>query len=473
MSAAASRIFYIENLGCAKNQVDGEALASVLMDRGWRLAARPEEASLIIVNTCGFIEAAKKESLESIMGFRRLYPRARIIAAGCLAERYGIQLSQELPEADGVFGNRDLSHIAGFAESLTAKSRAAGAGSSGEAPPEEAGRAILLPRAYKDLPPRKTVFSPPGCVYIKAAEGCDNGCSFCAIPLIRGPLRSRPPEAVAAEIKNFLLGGVGEFNLVAQDLGSYGHDTGATLPRLLRAILDIEGDFRLRLLYIHPEHFPPEVLRLCREDARLLPYFDLPFQHAARPILKAMGRNYDMKENLRLVDTIRQALPDAVIRSTFLLGFPGERETDFQELLEFQEKAAFDWLGCFTYSPEEGAAAYGLYRNKSLRVPAKTAAQRKKLIEQNQTPITEKRLDRFVGRQTVLLVEEAVAGEKLCLARAWFQAPEVDGLTVLRTTASPGDRIRARLIRRNGFDMEAVAAQEINRRQKAKEGERL
>jgi ribosomal protein S12 methylthiotransferase len=443
------KTFYIENLGCAKNQVDGEALASVLEDAGWLLVREAREASCIIVNTCGFIDAAKKESIGALLDFRRLYPGKKILAAGCLAERYGNELFSSLPEADGVFGNRDLGRIAEFAESVVSS----GAGRRG----------ILLPRLYGSLPARNKVFSVPGAVYVKAAEGCDNRCAFCAIPCIRGGLKSRPIQDITAEIKTFIARGVSEFNIVAQDLGSYGRDGGAghkaDLPGLLRNILELPGDYRLRLLYIHPEHFPVEILKLCGEDKRLLPYFDLPFQHASASILEAMGRKTGMDENLRLVETIRAELGDAVIRSTFLLGFPGETEEDFQVLLDFQRKAAFDWLGCFTYSPEEGTRAWMLHLKKALRVPKKTARARKKLVEEQQIPITEKRLERFTGRVAELLVEERVEGENMVLARAWFQAPEVDGLTVLRTREGRpdiGGTVLGKIIRRNNFDMEAL-----------------
>jgi ribosomal protein S12 methylthiotransferase len=251
---------------------------------------------------------------------------------------------------------------------------------------------------------------------------------------------------------------VSEFNIVAQDLGAWSRG-GGRLPDLLRNILNIPGDYWIRLLYIHPEHFPHGVLALCKEDARLLPYFDLPFQHASFPVLRAMGRRAGGEENLELIADIRRELPQAVIRSTFLLGFPGETDKDFEALLEFQGKAAFDWLGCFTYSPEEDTPAELLHRKKALKVPVKIAKERKKIIEERQTAITEKRLERLSGQRAELLVEEPVQGENLCLARAWFQAPEVDGLTVLHTQGAkpqPGTRVRAKLLGRSGFDMEAA-----------------
>ena len=436
------KTFYLENLGCTKNQVDGEAIISRLVDQGWREAESPEDASCIIVNTCGFIEAAKKESLDTALAFRRVYPDKRLIIAGCLSERYGNELFEALPEADGIFGNRDLNRIGDLLDSIPRQ-----------------GRGILLPEEYGRQPVRGRILSPPGSVYIKAAEGCDNRCTYCSIPLIRGPVRSRPIGEITAEIREFLARETVEFNLLAQDLGDYGRDLtdGGNLASLIRKILEIPGDFRIRLLYIHPEHFPRELISICIADERLMPYFDLPFQHASAHILKAMGRSGLPAENLGLVREIRSALPSAVIRSTFLVGFPGETEEDFEDLLEFQEKAEFEWLGAFSYSPEDDTPAMALHRKRSLKVTRKTAAARKRTVEERQIAVTERRLDRFVGMETGLLVEEIVQGEDLSLARSFIQAPEVDGLIVLHGTAIPPGRMcRAKIIRRNGFDLEAV-----------------
>jgi len=436
------KVVYLENLGCAKNQVDGEALLSTLIDRGWLMASSSDEADFIVVNTCGFIEAAKRESLDAVLEFRRLYPGKRIVLAGCLAQRYGRELFENLPEASAVFGNRDLARIDEFLDSLA----------GGE-------RGILLPETDGELPARRVNFAPAGSVYVKIAEGCDNRCSYCAIPLIRGGLRSRPAETVLAEIRSFADAGIAEIDLVAQDLGLYGRDFAGepALVDLVRRISELPGDFWLRLLYIHPEHFPIDLLEICGSDPRILPYFDIPFQHADPSVLAAMGRTWTMERNLGLLDEIRSRLPDAVVRSTFLVGFPGEGEGEFERLLEFQERAGFDWLGAFAYSPEEDTPAESLHRRRDLKVPKRKAAERKRVIEERQAAITERNLDRFVGKELDVIVEEHVEGKDLSIGRAYLNAPEVDGLVVVKgSRVEPGRMGRFRIVRRNGIDLEGV-----------------
>lgn len=434
--------FYLENLGCAKNQVDGEALCAELLGKGWLLVDEPEQADYLLVNTCGFIESAKRESIETSIGFRERFPDKKIIMTGCLTQRYGTELFGSVPEVDGIFGNRDLSRIGELLERMKTKKRD-----------------ILLPAEYGALPRRKKLFSLPGSAYLKIAEGCSNRCSFCAIPLIRGGSRSRKSSEILDEFRDLLDAGVFEFNLVAQDLGSYGRDADGEkdLFGLLEAISALPGNFWVRLLYIHPEHFPRSLPDLCASDIRILPYFDIPFQHGADSILKAMGRRTGQEENLELICRLREKLPGCVLRSTFLVGFPGEGEREFEDLLSFQEKARFDWLGVFTYSPEEDTPAYLLHQKRNLRVPKRIAAARKKTVEERQIPLTEERMDRFIGRSLDVFVEELVQGEPLSLGRAYFHAPEVDGLIVLQgDSVRPGQVCAAKVIKRHGLDLEAV-----------------
>jgi ribosomal protein S12 methylthiotransferase len=268
---------------------------------------------------------------------------------------------------------------------------------------------------------------------------------------------------VLEECRSLLDRGVRELCFVGQDLGSYGADQGGPmLPELLEAVSALEGRFWARFLYIHPDHFPLPILDICRGDSRILPYFDLPFQHGSAGMLRSMGRRGTAETYLRLITGIRSALPEAVIRSTFLTGFPGETAGDFRQLLDFQERADLDWLGAFAYSREEDTPAYSM----AGQVPPKIAARRKARVEEQQTGISEKRMDRFVGRVLEALVEEAVesdpAGppstdrERLYLGRAYCQAPEVDGLVVLRSPAPlvPGTFVTGRIIARTGFDLE-------------------
>ena len=439
-----ARTFYVENLGCAKNQVDAETIIARLGEAGWACRDEPDGAELILVNTCGFIEAAKRESLDTVFELRARFPAKKIILAGCLAQRYGGELLAGMPEISGVFGNRDLDRVVEAAQAAA-----------------DGGRILLIPEASvagTGREARRTRrLSLPGAAYLKIGEGCANRCTYCAIPLIRGDLRSRAVEAVVEEARGLLDSGVLELTLIGQDIGSFGLDRGrAELAELLRALGRLDGRFWVRLLYIHPDHFPREILPVLAGDPRFLPYFDLPFQHAAPSILTAMGRRPDAAANLHLIEELRAALPGAVVRSTFLVGFPGESEADFEALLDFQAAARLDWLGVFAYSAEEGTPAYRLDRR--LRVPKRAAAVRKRELERRQEPITAARLDRFVGREMEVLLEEAVAGEPLCLARGPAHAPEVDGLVVVRGDGlAPPARRTVKIIRRNGVDLEALA----------------
>ncbi|MDR1248619.1 MAG: 30S ribosomal protein S12 methylthiotransferase RimO [Treponema sp.] len=438
----------MDPFGCVKNQVDAETMMAVLEESSWSRVEDSGAADLIIVNSCGFIASAKQESINAVIAYRRLYPDKKILLAGCLAQRYAEELPASLTEADGLFGNTDLGAIAAAAESIFKKPGA---------PTEPPAPLPVSPSLLAARP----LLSLPGQAYVKISEGCDNRCAFCAIPLIRGALRSRPVHEVVDECRSLLDRGVREICLIGQDLGSYGRDRGGGggtgLPELLEALSALSGHFWARLLYIHPDHFPRPVLDICRRDSRILPYFDLPFQHGSAGILRAMGRRGDGETYLRLIAEIRDALPDAVIRSTFLTGFPGETGEDFRRLLDFQLRADLDWLGVFAYSREEHTPAYSMPR----RVPGKTAEQRKTTLEARQTGISEKRMDRFVGRSMEALVEEAVDTqsadqEHLYLGRLYCQAPEVDGLVTLRSARPlvPGTFVRGRISARTGFDLE-------------------
>lgn len=431
--------FFVDNHGCAKNQVDAEEMAARLEAAGYRRSPSSAGADLIIVNTCGFIDEAKKESIGAVMAARDAHPDARILVSGCLSQRYADAIGADLPEADGVFGNGDLALTVQAAEAALARDRA----------PIVPARGAYAPARRKDL------FGFPRQAYLKIAEGCSNHCSFCAIPLIRGEVSSRPPEDVAAELAELVKGGAWEVSLIGQDLGSYGLDLAGRplLPELLSAASSIAGDFRLRMLYIHPDRFPREILDACAKDPRILPYFDLPVQHASGRILRAMNRSGDARAYLDLFSGIRSALPGAVIRSTFLVGFPGEEDEDFTALRAFQEEAALDWAGAFAYSREEGTPAWSMGR----RPASKLAKARKAELEAAQTVITERVLGRFVGTVQTVLVEERIDGEELAIARGYMNAPEVDGaVVVVGGELSPGDVVEAAVRSVKGVDLEAV-----------------
>jgi len=439
-----NRLVYIENLGCAKNQVDAEVMLNCLSSDGWTLTEEASEADLIIVNTCGFIESAREESVNTFFELESLNPRARIILAGCLAQRYGKDLSESLPEADGIFGNRDLRQINSFVKGL------------------KKGKTGLLVPDYPDpdaeVHGRGRLFGFPGSAYLKISEGCNHRCGFCAIPLIRGALRSRPYDAVMQDAHDLVRRGVKEINLIAQDLAAYGTEFGnGRFLELLADIAAIEGDFKIRLLYIHPDAFPPELLDLVRSNPKILPYFDIPIQHVSVNLLRPMKRAGDEETYTALVNMIRNKLPESVIRTTIMLGFPGETEEDFEAVCRFIEKNRFNWMGSFVYSREEGTFAYDLTDAKTHRALSKVAQKRQKKLQGIQEKITSEILQSYVGKEYDVLIEELIEGEDLAIGRIWAQAPEVDGLTVVMgRSMEPGKVYRCGITKVNGVDLEAV-----------------
>jgi ribosomal protein S12 methylthiotransferase len=435
--SGVARTFHVESLGCAKNQVDAEVMIAALERAGWTFVGAPEDAEVLILNTCGFIEAARRESIDTGLALRARFPRSRLFLVGCLTQRYAAELAAEMPEIDGFLGNREPERIVDLVE--------------GRLPTSLSPPPSRVPAQARPDVRRRRLLSYPGSAYLKVAEGCANRCSYCAIPLIRGDLASRPRADVVDEAQGLLAAGAHELILIAQDLGSYGRDRGtAELPALLTDLAALPGRFWVRLLYVHPDHFPADVLPIMRDDPRFLPYFDIPFQHASPAILAAMGRIPDSEANLRLVERIRSELPGAVLRSTFLVGFPGETDRDADLLAGFQEAAALDWVGVFTYSREEGTRAHDL----PARVPRRIADARRAAVEERQVPITWRRLDRHLGAELDVLVEERVEGEELSIGRTYLQAPDVDGLTVVRAACTPGAVLKVRIERRNGFDLE-------------------
>ena len=450
--------FFIDQHGCAKNQTDGELIAGFLMERGYEFTLNADEADFILVNSCGFIQSAKKESIDAVCNIKQAYPDAKLILTGCLAERYAGQLIEQMPELDGVFGNGDLSKIADFMDSVK-KSRAA----------------ETFPQKGVCGGARPVIFNFPGSAFVKITEGCSNHCSFCAIPLIRGELRSRKESEILREIKQLVKDGIYEINLIGQDLAAYGTDTKTTLAALLTKITEIPGDFIVRPLYIHPDHFSDEIIQAIKAGkGRLLPYFDIPFQSGDDGIILAMNRTGSQKEYCALVKKIRRELPGAVLRTTFLTGFPGESDEAADNTAHFLEKIAPDWSGCFPYSREEDTPAYSMKG----RVPAKTAKARAARLEELQTAITADHLQSYVGKELTVLVEEIIdtgeaaetsatsetAPEGLAIGRAWFQAPEVDGSVVIRydlddkealSAVVPGSVVTVKVLASTGVDLDS------------------
>ncbi len=432
-------LFYIESLGCAKNQVDSEVLIALLENSRLSNTKDINSAHYIIVNTCGFIVSAKQESIDTVLLLKKRYPAKKVLMVGCLVERYADELFKGLPEIDGFMGNKDLRSIITVLRQVN----------KGE-------RVLLVPESYFNTHGIRSasLLSYPGSAYVKLAEGCNNNCSYCAIPLIRGPLHSRPQQEIVREVAGLLEQGEHEIILIAQDLASYGLERGTQeLLPLLKKLLKLPNSYWLRLLYIHPDNFPLALLDLVKNDTRVLPYFDLPFQHVSPVVLKAMGRHGNSSEYLKLIDFIRKTCPHAVIRSTFLVGFPGESREDFQMLLDFQQKARLNWAGVFCYSREEGTPAAGF----KAQVRKNTADKRAEELKQAQSVITEQWLDSYINTILDVLVEERVEQESLFLGRAYLHAPEVDGLVVITSEhTEPGAVVKVKISKRNGVDLEGV-----------------
>ncbi|UTC77160.1 MiaB/RimO family radical SAM methylthiotransferase [Treponema sp. OMZ 799] len=483
--------FFMDLHGCAKNQVDAELIIGIMDNLSWENTSNPDDADLIIVNSCGFINSAKEESINAVLQAKAAHPKAKILLAGCLAERYAEVLKKDLPEADGIFGNGNLYLLPQLIETMFSKHTL---------PEKSSEKALVPPQTGVCGGERPKILNFPRSAYIKITEGCDNFCSFCAIPLIRGRLRSRSVKDICDEIKAFLEKGFYEFNLIGQDLAAY--QTGkddlkkaelhkknySGLALLLKSISEINGNFKIRLLYIHPDHFPLDILPIMTADKRFLPYFDIPFQSGAQKIIRAMNRKGSAEVYLDIVKNIREAFKKAnspygepQIRTTFLVGFPGETDEDFNETIAFLKNLEPLWSGGFTYSREEDTPSYSFKG----RVSQKTAEFRLAEIQNIQTSITEKKLDSFIGKEIEVLVEELIPADRLfefnedeeteleedttflALGRTWFQAPEVDGAVILSfdldkkdtdgNTIVPGSIVKAKILARNGFDLEALA----------------
>jgi ribosomal protein S12 methylthiotransferase len=441
----------MESLGCSKNQVDAEVIINLLKEKGYEISLKASDSDIIFINTCGFIKSAKEEAIETLFNLREIAPNAKIIFGGCLAQRYSDIF--ELPEADGIFGNRDLKQIGEFVDQLIV----------------EEDQLVLSPEypsnPSDDYYSRSTILNFPGSAYLKLSEGCNHRCAFCAIPVIRGPLRSRSKDQIIDEAKQFAKSGIKEINIIAQDLAAFGLDvTGESqLLPLLEELCTIEGDFKLRLLYIHPDAFDHKLIDFVKTHDKVLPYFDVPFQHAATHILRKMGRTGTSESYYNLVTEIRKALPDAVIRTTLMLGFPGETAEDVQELYEFTKKCKFDWMGSFVYSREEDTKAFDMIDDESHEKVIKRALKDQKKLQKIQEKITTKNLQKFVDNVYDALIEEKIEGEDLVIGRIYSQDPEVDGATVIMgRNLEPGTIVKVGIRKVNGVDLDAVVLGEFN-----------
>ncbi|PIE97705.1 MAG: 30S ribosomal protein S12 methylthiotransferase RimO [Treponema sp.] len=466
--------YFLSRHGCAKNQVDAEIMVGVLNQKGWNETEVPDDASLIIINSCGFIEPAKKEAIDAVLTARENHPNAKILLAGCLAQRYADLLATELDEADGFFGNGDILKIGDAVDELFWEPEFIPSDKELTFLRNKKKPVWLFPQEGVSCGARPKLFNFPRSVYIKITEGCNHFCTFCAIPIIRGRLRSRKISDIVAEIESFIKQGYYEFNLIGQDLAAFQQENtkSSQLANLLFSISELEGDFRIRLLYIHPDNFPFDILDIMAKDKRFLPYFDLPFQSASEKILKAMNRKGSPKKYLELIKKISSAFEKTEysfvsIRTTFLTGFPGETNIDFEITLKFLQDARTLWSGGFVFSAEDDTPAAKMKNN----VKKSIAEKRKNLLQDEQTKITTGLLENMVGNSFKVLVEEIIppdeADRSFAIGRAWFQAPEVDGAVVVvyepwqtdiaGQSIKPGSIVNAKIEAVRGVDLEASA----------------
>jgi ribosomal protein S12 methylthiotransferase len=432
--------FHLVSLGCAKNLVDSEVMLGSLLAAGDRLVASPEEADILIVNTCGFIQPAVEEAIEEILSLvtvKRSLPDKKIVVVGCLVQRYREQLVAELPEVDLFVGTEGAAAIAGLVARMG----------------EFQERLVLPERGLMESATPRVLTTPPFRAWLKITEGCDNRCSYCMIPSIRGPLRSRTVDDLVREARALAAGGVKELSLIAQDTTAYGRDLGgqANLLQLLTALLEQTDIPWLRLLYLYPSGVTPQLLELMAAQPRILPYLDIPMQHVSDPLLRAMRRRYGSGELEALIANARQALPEVALRTTFLVGFPGEKKSDFLAIADFMRRHRLDHVGVFAYANEEGCAA----ENFPGQVPKKEAERRREYLLQLQAELAEARQRQFLGKTLEVLVEGVSSETELLLeGRTRFQAPDVDGRVYINEgTASPGDLVQVLITETQVYDL--------------------
>jgi ribosomal protein S12 methylthiotransferase len=438
---------YLESLGCARNQVDSETMLTKLDAAGIRITDDPAIAEAIIVNTCSFIESAADESIDTILAlaeYKRTGRCRRLIVTGCLPERYREPIVEALPEVDFFLGT-------GAYDQIVAAVRGAFAAGACLLPDPETADGCL-PVARKPLAAHSA--------YLKIAEGCSRHCTYCIIPKLRGRRKSRPLATLLHESRDLITAGARELTLVAQETTAYGQDLQppADLAQLLEALAGLDPGVWIRFLYGHPQSFDPAVLAVVARHSNLCPYFDIPIQHASPQVLRRMGRMYSDQDLLKLFTLIRRHLPDAALRTTLLVGFPGESEADFERLQEFIAEVRFDHLGVFAYSDAEDLPAHHLGEH----VDASLAQERVERIMAVQQDISAERVARFQGRTVTVLLEEAPGEGDFWVGRTCWQGPEVDGLTLVRpsgTGPAPalGSFIQARVVQTLDYDLIAEA----------------
>jgi ribosomal protein S12 methylthiotransferase len=437
--------FYLLCLGCPKNTVDAEAMTGLLEEAGWHRTKRPERADVLIVNTCGFIDAARAESYGAL---RELASAKRsgqvLLAAGCLSQRYGQEVRRTVPGVDGILGTREWANIVPCVQQLLGL---------------ELGTAVRPPGPVSVVSPmsrhpaknagRSGGGQEPS-AYLKIADGCSAPCAFCAIPAIKGPQHSKPRHAILEEARQLVAKGVQEIILIAQDTTAYGHDRGESdgLPALVEDLLGAVPQLPwLRLMYAYPQHITPRLIETMAAHPQVCHYLDLPLQHAHPATLRRMRRSPDAASVQRLIANLRQAMPDIALRTAFIVGYPGETEEEFAALLEFITETAFDRVGVFIYSPEEGTPAAALPD----AVPSAVAEDRYARAMSLQQDISLARNQAQLGRTLDVLVEGTKA--QLSVGRSYRDAPEIDGYVLLRGHWPVGRMVKATIDRALDYDL--------------------
>lgn len=443
----------IHTLGCGKNAVDAEVMTGMLADEGFEVV-RSGRADVAVVNTCGFVKEAKEESIGEVLALAAEKAKGRIrklVVAGCLPRRYREELPGLLPEVDLFLGPGDIPALPALLRELLA------AGGGAEPSRSRVGEGALSEDAYR----RRRVEKGTPAAFLKILEGCDNRCSYCTIPLIRGPLKSRDRDSILAEARMLVRSGAREISLIGQDITAWGSDRGETgaLAGLVRDVSRIRGLRWLRLLYLYPTGIDDALIDLVAEGGKVVPYLDIPVQHADPAVLRRMGRRYGPDDIRRLIARLRERIPGIFLRTSVIVGFPGESERAFSNLLDFIHETQWDYLGVFPYSREEGTGAHGMRP----QVPEEVRQERLRMVQDAQADILSERNRALVGSEVELLVEEAPKrGPAVCRHRG--QAPEVDGSVLLSGfRGSVGDVVRARVTSSLEWDLRARVARSESR----------
>jgi len=455
-TAAPGRKVHVVSLGCPKNQVDTELMLGQVRAAGGELVDEPDQADVIVVNTCAFIEAAREESVDTILELaeHKKSGARKLVVTGCLVQRHAAELAAEIPEIDVLLGSADFMAIRGALD--------------GAAPARAKGRKALplvqvseTPAYVYDHDAPRVRTGTAHSAYVKIAEGCDRPCSFCIIPKLRGPQRSRTIDDVVAEVRGLAEEGVREVNLIAQDLTRYGWDAGSspdsrpTLARLLRELGGVDGVHWIRLHYTFPSAFDDELIAAIAEEPRVAKYVDVPLQHISDAMLKRMRRGHSSRVTRGLIETLRARIPGVVLRSTFIVGHPGETEDEFRELCDFVGEAALDRVGAFTYSIEPGTTSAMLPG----RVPPEVAEARCAELMEIQRQVSRARHDAMVGRELEVMVDGPSEESDVLLEGRWYgQAPGIDGTVYLADAPDdvrPGDVRRVKVTQAADHDLAA------------------